>query len=63
MRQENVFYWALAPLVVFYAIFAAVLLPNIGTLHPIDKVGTWISALPESLACFVKVRIYKPAKS
>jgi ATP/ADP translocase len=57
MRQENVFYWAMAPLVIFYAFFAAVLLPNVGSLHPLDKVASWLAALPESLACFVKVSL------
>ena len=53
--HQAIFYWALAPLVAFYALFAAILLPNVGWLHPVDQVATWSAALPDSLSCFVKV--------
>jgi len=35
LDSKKVFYWALAPMVAFYALFAAVLLPNADALQPV----------------------------
>lgn len=50
-----VFPLALAPLAGFFALFAAVLLPNAHALHPVEAAAALAAALPDSLACLVRV--------
>lgn len=45
--SEAVFYWALAPLAVFYAVFAAVLLPNAAVIHPVALAEKYIHMMPD----------------
>jgi hypothetical protein len=55
VNSKAVFHLALAPMAIFYALFAAVLLPNAAVLHPVALAEQYIHMLPESLSCFVKV--------
>lgn len=55
LDSKAVFYWALAPMVAFYAVFAAVLLPNADALQPVALATKYCAQLPESLGCFVRV--------
>ena len=55
--SKHVFYWAIAPLVGFYALYAGFLLPNAHWLEPTALLTRWAS-LPESLSCFVKVAVH-----
>ena len=49
------YHFTLAPLILFYAAFAALILPNVGWLHPTERFASLTAQLPDSLACFVKV--------
>jgi AAA family ATP:ADP antiporter len=55
VNSKAVFHLALAPMAIFYALFAAVLLPNAAVLHPVALAEQYIHMLPESLSCFVRV--------
>ncbi|KAF8060041.1 AATP2 [Scenedesmus sp. PABB004] len=55
LPPRAVFHAALAPLAAFFALFAAVLLPNAHILHPVAAAERCIATLPDSLACFVRV--------
>lgn len=46
VSSDSVFYWALAPLAVFYALFAAVLLPNAAAIHPTALAEQYVKVLP-----------------
>lgn len=49
------FQFALAPMAGFFALFALVLLPNAAAIHPISLAEQYISVLPDSLGCFIRV--------
>lgn len=56
--SKSVFYWALAPMVAFYAFFAAVLLPNADKIQPVALATKYCATLvsshfvqPMSLVC------------
>uniref|UniRef100_A0A383WNC7 ADP,ATP carrier protein n=1 Tax=Tetradesmus obliquus TaxID=3088 RepID=A0A383WNC7_TETOB len=55
VNSSAVFYLALAPMAIFYALFAAVLLPNAAVLHPVALAEQYMAVLPASLSCFVCV--------
>lgn len=46
MEQKNVFYACTIPFLIFFALFAMVIYPNIGTLHPHALVDAIASRLP-----------------
>ena len=45
MDSQSVFYWALAPMVAFYAFFAAVLLPNADKIQPVALAAKYCATL------------------
>lgn len=45
LDSKAVFYWALAPMVVFYAVFAAVLLPNADVIQPVALATKYCATL------------------
>lgn len=45
LDSKAVFYWALAPMVAFYALFAAVLLPNANALQPVALAAKYCAQL------------------
>lgn len=51
LDSKAVFYWALAPMVAFYALFAAVLLPNADALQPVALATKYCAQLVRSLVC------------
>lgn len=46
VSSKSVFYWALAPMAIFYTLFAAVLLPNAAVIHPTALAEQYIKVLP-----------------
>jgi ATP/ADP translocase len=48
LDSKAVFYWALAPMVAFYAVFAAFLLPNADALQPVALATKYCA----QLVCF-----------
>lgn len=50
LDSKAVFYWALAPMVLFYTLFAAVLLPNADALQPVAQAAKYCTQLVSSLA-------------
>jgi hypothetical protein len=49
LDSRAVFYWALAPMAAFYALFAAVLLPNVDALQPTALAAQYCSQLVRAL--------------
>jgi ATP/ADP translocase len=45
LDSKAVFYWALAPMVAFYAFFAAVLLPNADVIQPVALATKYCATL------------------
>lgn len=50
MDSQSVFYWALAPMVAFYAFFAAVLLPNADKIQPVALAAKYCATLVSTAA-------------
>lgn len=50
LDSKAVFYWALAPMVAFYAVFAAILLPNADALQPVALATKYCAQLVRLLA-------------
>lgn len=50
LDSKAVFYWALAPMVLFYTLFAAVLLPNADALQPVAQAAKYCSQLVRVLS-------------
>ncbi len=55
LPEQAVFYAAIAPLLAFYALFAAVLYPAAPGLHPTALVDTWLPHWPIGLHGLLKV--------
>ena len=49
-EQKNVFYLCTVPFLVFFALFAAIIYPNVGVLHPHALIDTIAGVLPTGFA-------------
>jgi AAA family ATP:ADP antiporter len=55
LPARAVFYTAVAPLLAFYAAFAAFLYPAAPLLHPLDQLPSLLAAVPTGLHGLVKM--------
>ncbi len=49
-EQKNVFYLCTVPFLVFFGLFAAIIYPNVGVLHPHALIDTIAGVLPTGFA-------------
>lgn len=55
LPERTVFYATVAPLLVFYTLFATVVFPAAPALHPMELVNSWMPSVPAGLHGLLKV--------